>query len=276
MPSESRNAASVRATFDAAADHYDHPAQAHWAFTAARTLEVAALEPGERVLDVCCGSGSSAIPAARQVAPDGEVVGVDLSEPMLDLAREKQRAEGVERLRFERGDMLALPHAENAFDVVLCQLGLFFLEEPAEGMTALLRHVRPGGRLVVTTFLGAPLAPAAGFLRKAIAEENDASASAGGASPARPSATSTAEGMHALADAAGATAIEVVTCEHAVELADPDDYWSMALGGGARGLIDGLTDAARERVRTRVTDQLRDDHIDRLTWNLLLTRVRKA
>lgn len=276
MSSQQRQSDAVRATFDSAADHYDHPSQAHWQFTADRSLEVASLRRGERVLDVCCGSGSTAIPAAEQVGPDGTVLGVDLSDAMLELARAKRRAAALDNLHFERGDLLALGHlAEPPFDVVLCQLGIFFLDEPAEGVDALYARVRPGGRLVVTTFLGPPLAPATAFLRAAIADESGSAEATGGPSAVRPSATGSAEGMRGLAEAAGAEQIEIRTFEHEVELARPEDYWPMALGGGARGLIDRLSEDARTRVRTRVIEQLRANAVDRLRWNLLVTVARK-
>ncbi|MEM9175694.1 MAG: methyltransferase domain-containing protein [Myxococcota bacterium] len=273
MPPDTRQSDAVRATFDSAADHYDHPTQGHWTFTAEQTLAAAALQPGERVLDVCCGTGSTAIPGAKQVGPEGEVVGVDLSEAMLDLAREKQRAEALANVRFEAGDLLALPHPDASFDVVLCQLGIFFLETPGEGVAALHRLVRPGGRLVLTTFRGPPLAPAAGLLREIIAEETGESSGANAPNPVRAGATSSEEGMRTLAEATGAEDVEIDACEHDVVLRRPEDFWPIALGGGARGLIDRLDDAVRERVRTRIVERLRADGIDRLRWNLLLTRI---
>jgi len=75
-------------TYNAAADFYDHPANTFWERYGRRTLERIGLTPGQRVLDVCCGSGASALPAARFVAPNGSVVGVDLAENLLALARD--------------------------------------------------------------------------------------------------------------------------------------------------------------------------------------------
>jgi SAM-dependent methyltransferase len=68
------------ATYNAAADFYDHRANTFWARYGRRTIERLRLVPGIRVLDVCCGSGASAIPAAETVLPGGSVVGVDLAE----------------------------------------------------------------------------------------------------------------------------------------------------------------------------------------------------
>ena len=66
---------------------YDHPANTFWSRYGGRSVERLRLSPGQRVLDVCCGSGASAIPAAETVGSTGSVVGVDLAENLLALAR---------------------------------------------------------------------------------------------------------------------------------------------------------------------------------------------
>ena len=81
--------AKATATYSSAADHYDDPANTFWVRFGRRTIERLELGAGDRVLDVCCGSGASALPAAEAVGPNGLVSGIDLSEPLLNLAREK-------------------------------------------------------------------------------------------------------------------------------------------------------------------------------------------
>jgi len=81
--------ARAAATYNAAADHYDDAANSFWGRFGRRTVERLALSPGARVLDVCCGSGASALPAAERVGPGGHVLGVDLAEELLTLARAK-------------------------------------------------------------------------------------------------------------------------------------------------------------------------------------------
>src|SRR5215208_3918687 len=66
-------------TYNAASDFYDHPANTFWSRYGRRTVERLKLTPGARVLDVCCGSGASAIPAAESVGPSGSVTGIDLA-----------------------------------------------------------------------------------------------------------------------------------------------------------------------------------------------------
>src|SRR5262245_23876533 len=106
MASEDQARRRAEATYDAAADAFDDPANSFWARFGERTVERLDLRAGERVLDVCCGSGASAIPAARAVGPRGRVLGLDLSENLLALARDKARREELAQAEFRRGDML--------------------------------------------------------------------------------------------------------------------------------------------------------------------------
>src|SRR5215831_14667516 len=74
-------------TYKAAADFYDASPLGFWDYFGRRTIELLSLATGSRVLDVCCGSGASALPAAKTVGPTGKVVGVDLAQELLQLAR---------------------------------------------------------------------------------------------------------------------------------------------------------------------------------------------
>src|SRR5215211_8854858 len=95
-------------TYNAASDFYDHPANTFWGRYGRQTVERLRLAPGQRVLDVCCGSGASAIPAAEAVGPTGSVLGVDLAENLFVLAREKANQRGLTNIEFRTGDVLNL------------------------------------------------------------------------------------------------------------------------------------------------------------------------
>jgi SAM-dependent methyltransferase len=105
-PEEAKNKAAT--TYNAASDYYDHPANTFWSRYGRRTVERLGLAPGARVLDVCCGSGASAIPAAEIVGSGGSVVGVDLAENLLELARAKAKTRALENIDFRTGDLTNL------------------------------------------------------------------------------------------------------------------------------------------------------------------------
>jgi demethylmenaquinone methyltransferase / 2-methoxy-6-polyprenyl-1,4-benzoquinol methylase len=106
-----------------------------------RETAAAVVRPGDRVLDVCCGTGDLALAAARV---GGRVTGIDFSEPMLERARRK--APG---LTWVQGDALALPFEDHSFDAVTIGFGLRNLEDERRGLAELRRVLVPGGRLGV-------------------------------------------------------------------------------------------------------------------------------
>jgi ubiquinone/menaquinone biosynthesis C-methylase UbiE len=140
------------ATYNAAADHFDDGPLAFWDRYGRRTVERLALAPGSTVLDVGCGSGASAIPAAEIVGPAGHVVGVDLADRLLALARAKAAQRSLRNAEFIPGDMERLEFPGGAFDAVVCVFAIFFVPDMARQVRQLWRLVRPGGRLAVTTW----------------------------------------------------------------------------------------------------------------------------
>jgi len=148
-------------TYNAAADHFDDVPLGFWERTGRRTVELARLKPGENVLDVGCGSGASALPAAEQVGPQGQVLGVDLAERLLAIAGDKAASRGLGNIRFETGDMTSLGFPDGHFDAVICVFAIFFVPDMVRQVRELWRMVRRGGRLAITTWGPRVLEPGA-------------------------------------------------------------------------------------------------------------------
>ena len=89
MQSSNDERARAARTYNLASDNYDDPANSFWQRFGSRTVDRLKLRHGMRVLDVCCGSGASALAAAEEVGPNGYVLGVDLATELLSLARSK-------------------------------------------------------------------------------------------------------------------------------------------------------------------------------------------
>jgi SAM-dependent methyltransferase len=132
-------------------------------------LGAAALEPGDRVLDVACGTGVVARLAAERVGSEGSVTAVDLSADMIEVA-ETIPSTGAS-IEWLVGDATALGLPDDAYDVVLCQMGLMFMDDREAAVAEMHRVLAPGGRLVVNT-PGQIQAPFQ-LMKQAIAEHID-------------------------------------------------------------------------------------------------------
>lgn len=133
----------------AARAYQDHLVPAIFDRLARRLVELAAIAPGERVLDVACGTGAVTRAAARRVGPDGEVVGVDVNDSMLAVA--EASSDGIDLRQAEAVD---LPFPDDRFDVVTCQQAVQFLPDPVAGLAEMRRVTAPGGRVVFSVLRG--------------------------------------------------------------------------------------------------------------------------
>jgi SAM-dependent methyltransferase len=110
-----------------------------------RLIAVADPKPGDRVIDVGCGCGATTIDFAARVSPGGEVLGLDISEPML--ARARERAPQSLPIRFERADATVYDFKPDGADLIVSRFGVMFFADPARSFANLRKGLKPGGRL---------------------------------------------------------------------------------------------------------------------------------
>jgi demethylmenaquinone methyltransferase / 2-methoxy-6-polyprenyl-1,4-benzoquinol methylase len=154
----------VRAMFDRIARVYDlmnsvMTAGMHHRWRE-RAVDMAEVGPGDRALDVATGTGDLAIALGRRVGPQGEVIGSDFSEQMLELARRKSNA-----VAFEWANALGLPYEDNSFDAVTVGFGARNFSDLQAGLTEMTRVTRPGGRVVVLEITTPRRPPLSWFFR---------------------------------------------------------------------------------------------------------------
>jgi demethylmenaquinone methyltransferase/2-methoxy-6-polyprenyl-1,4-benzoquinol methylase len=148
-----KSGASVRAMFSDIAHRYDflnHLLSCNqdklWRKRAVRALGV---KSGQRVLDLCCGTGDLSFEILRR-QPDCEVIGADFAFPMLALASAKSK---VDKLQWANADALRLPFHNEAFDVVTCAFGVRNFEDTERGLREMARVLSPAGKLLVLEFM---------------------------------------------------------------------------------------------------------------------------
>lgn len=117
-----------------------------------RMLERAALEPGNRVLDVACGTGLVTLPAAEAVGAAGSVLGTDISDEMVRSLQDAASARGLAQVSARRMDAERLDVPDAAFDVALCALGLMYVPDPLQALREMRRVLGPGGRVALAVW----------------------------------------------------------------------------------------------------------------------------
>ena len=275
MPSRLDLPARAIAAYDAAADRRDDPALGFLVRAADRTIASLDLQPGMRVLDLATGTGAASLFAAQAVGPRGRVLGIDLSEAMLDVARQKATWAGLghDVLEFRHGDMLATGLPDASYDAVVCVFGLVLVEDMVGLVRELWRMVAPGGRLVITTWGPQLWAPMLDVWKAAVAAERPDLI---GASDPWERVTDTRQ----MADLLRAADLPedgwTVTPEfERWPLRTPRDWWSIVMGSGLRWTVDQLEPDAVDRVRTASLDHARDHGVDWISCNVLYATATK-
>jgi SAM-dependent methyltransferase len=117
-------------------------------------LRAVAAQPGQRVCDIGCGGGAQTIALSEAVGPSGQVVGFDLSVPLVELARERAARAGADNVDFVVADVQTEGLGAEPFDLAASQLGVMFFDEPLAAFGAIRAGLRAGGRLVFACWQG--------------------------------------------------------------------------------------------------------------------------
>ena len=240
-----------------------------------RPLGLAAMErlapaPGEQVLDVGCGCGDTSLELARRVGPEGGVLGLDISAPMLEVARGRAEAAGARNLAFHEADAqtAALPAGR---DAVFSRFGVMFFADPTAAFANLRSALRPGGRLgfvcwrplAENLWMRLPAETAAGLVPPAPPPEPGAPGPFAFADPDR---------VRRILAEAGFTGIDLTPHDEAIGGLDLEGTVAMSFRVGPLGAIlrerPDLAPLLRERVREAVSPWLRGDavYMPSATW----------
>jgi ubiquinone/menaquinone biosynthesis C-methylase UbiE len=238
--------AKASRTYNSASDFYDDPANTFWERFGRKTIERLQLNSGARILDVCCGSGASALPAAEIVGEQGSVLAIDLAENLLELGRKKAILLGLRNIEFQVGDLLNL-HFESQFDAVVCVFGIFFVPDMTAAVRELWRFVIPGGSLAITTWGPRFFEPATTAFWNSVREVRPDLYK--GFNPWDRICDRVS--LMTLLNEAGITqaSIEEEAGTHLID--SPESWWAAVLGTGYRGTVDQLSPTECGKVREK-------------------------
>lgn len=211
-------------------------------------VALASIRPGERVLDVACGTGVVTRLAADRVGRSGAVAGLDLNPGMLSVAR--TRASNGHAIDWYETSAEAMPLPDASFDVALCQMGLQFMPDKVQALKEMRRVVGPKGR-VVLNFPG-PAPELFAIFADGLARHINAK-SRGFVEVVF--SLHDADTLHDLVTRAGFARIQIKTATRALELPAPEDFlWQYVHSTPLAGLVSQASEAQREALTREVCD----------------------
>ncbi|XVV07641.1 methyltransferase domain-containing protein [Actinosynnema sp. CA-248983] len=219
-----------------------------WDPIGAATVALAPPEPGEHVLDVCCGTGSSAIPAAHAVGPTGSVDAIDLSTALLDHGR--SRAQSLPNLRFHHAD--ATEWTGGPYDRFQCVFGVFFLPDMDADTRRLIGLVRPGGAVTVTTWREGGVQDVVGPFFQAIADVTGVAVQVRQSHNAA-ARVDAAEKVAVWLEGLGVRDVVVHPVDHDAPIT-PESAWQFLMGSAARVFLADKDAATTTAIRDRYAE----------------------
>jgi ubiquinone/menaquinone biosynthesis C-methylase UbiE/chorismate mutase/quercetin dioxygenase-like cupin family protein len=257
----------LRQTFDTVAGGYDKKALRFFPRSADLLASLLGMEGNEHVLDVACGTGHASLAIARKLSK-GRVTAVDFSPGMLGEARNKASSLGVRNIEFLEGDMQDLRFPAGHFDIAVCAFGIFFVEDMDAQLAHILSAVRPGGRVMISTFEETYFQPLRDLLTGRLATY--------GVTPPPPAwrRTATVEGCRRLFEQAGLADIRAESRNVGYFLDGPGEWWDVVWNAGFRRLVGQLAAEEQERFKQehlREVEALRTQDGIRLDVGVLYT-----
>jgi enediyne biosynthesis protein CalE5 len=247
---------------------------AHVASVSERLVELAGIEPGNRVLDVAAGYGEPALTAARKAGADGAVVATDISAEMLSYGRERAAAAGFDNVEFMQSDASALDFPAESFDAAVSRWGIIF-EPDGEGAAARVRgFLKPGSRMAISSW-GTPerVPMIARPMQTAIRVLDVPPPPPGTPGPlSRP----TPEAIGGLLEGGGFSDVQTEEMDVTMEWKSPDEFsvYIKDVVAPIRRLIDAQPEDVQEEAWKAIADDIRDqadeDGTLRLTNQVLL------
>jgi len=269
MTDQHAAAARVAAVYNAASDRYTAPPLSFWDRFGAETVRRMGLRSRAHVLDLCCGAGASARAAARVAGPSGQVLALDLSPRLLELAARRAADEGLDNIEFRCADATSTGLPSESFDAVVCVFGVFFAADRPGFVAEMWRHLAPGGALAVTTWGPHLFEPGNSLFWQEV----------GRLRPDLDRAFNpwddlvTPDALDNLLRSVGIGDV-VVTAERGTHrLLTSDDFWQIVLGSGYRGTVDALTPEQVDAVRDAVVGELRLRCVQAITTNVVYSHA---
>lgn len=233
--------------FGRAATTYDRTGPQFFSYFGERLVELAKIRSGSRVLDIGTGRGAILFPVADQVNSHGEVIGIDISEPMVNETLLEIEDRGLKNAYVRIMDAEQLQFPDTSFDYVFCGLSIFIFPQPLLALSEMLRVLKPGGVLGLSTFwedderwkwLGE-------LFQKYLPPSSDADSPQDEDQPPEPDFRSH-DGMKELMELVGFENIQVTGEECDFVYSSENEWWSVVWSHGMRGALERIQESSGE------------------------------
>jgi ubiquinone/menaquinone biosynthesis C-methylase UbiE len=208
--------------------------------------------PGQKVLDIACGSGWATMVAARSVGENGHVTGIDIAAKLLEVARRKAALSGLLNIDYRVGDIHNLEFDDGSFDVVLCASSLFLFDDIRKALSESYRVLKTGGTMIFSTFGKEIFRPVMGLII-----DYTGKLGKGPLPESTISITDTPEKCHAIFNNAGFENVKITQVSHELLLPDEEECWrQISASLIVRPRLSGLDPDDRKILKEEILPEL--------------------
>ena len=254
------NKEKITELFDSVANQYDNPAMRFFPYCGDRLITHLRPRPGSKLLDIATGTGAVALPAAQALLPGGRVQAIDLSQNMLDVAAANIKRVGLDNVDYHVMDAARLDFKSNYFDAVSCSFGIFFLADMVAALREWRRVLKPGGRILFTSFAASAFQPLAAVFRRDLQEFGVEIPDSDWMRLSDPS-----ECLDLMAQA-GLQDAQLVEEQMGYHLNDSDAWWELVRSSGFRGYLSQIASQQRAAFQQQHLANIQQHMNDKGLW----------
>jgi ubiquinone/menaquinone biosynthesis C-methylase UbiE len=251
---------AITQVFNLIATRYDNPSLQFFPSCANKLVEYVKIKPDHQVLDIATGTGVVALAVAQCLDNEGRVQAIDLSENMLHQAQKKVKHAGLNNVDFHVMDAEQLDFKNNYFDVITCSYGLFFMLDMSAALKNWLRVLKPGGKIIFSSFAPSAFQALTDVFIKNLAEYDVIAPT--------PRWLQLAEDdlcKKILADN-GYEVAQITQSQLGYYLASFDNWWEVIQSAGYRGLYEQLAEEHRTEFKEKHRVEIEKQMTDKGLW----------
>lgn len=241
----------IRQVFNTVSEQYGTGSLRFFENAASHLPDLLQLDGDEKLLDIATGTGLASALLASHL-PDGQVIGIDLSEGMLEKAQSRANKLGLNNIDFKQMDMTRMDFPENHFDVINASFGVFFVEDMEQLVQHVSSRLKPGGRFITTHFAKGSMAPMQGLVMDRLQKYGVEVPNVSWLQ------LDNEEANRKLYETAGFTNITHSRNQVGYYLNNAQDWWDVVWWAGYRGFVNQIPEHQAEQFKQEHLDEINE------------------